>query len=289
MSTLTFASTLGGSVNLIGPNISAITNFTLPSADGTANQVLITNGSGALTFSNIPLATSVSGLLPIANGGTNSSATATAGGIGYGTGTAHAYSSAGTSGYLLQSNGSSAPSWVVPPGGFSNIAVFTSSGTWSVPAGVTKCKVTVTGGGAGSTGFGGNAGATAIKILTLSGSSATITVGAGGAVGNDGGNSTFVYGATTITGGKGFNGPNSPSTATNGDINIPGGLGSNTTAPSNYAGGIGGASYWGGGGSNQLSQGAGIAGQAYGSGGGGGGYNDTTNAAGKQGIVVIEY
>ena len=51
------------------------------------------------------------GVVPIANGGTNSTATPTAGGVGYGTGTAHAYSSVGTSGQFLQSNGSSTPTW----------------------------------------------------------------------------------------------------------------------------------------------------------------------------------
>ena len=61
----------------------------------------------------------MTGTLPIANGGTNSTATPTAGGVGYGTGTAHAYTSAGTAGYLLQSNGSSPPSWVVAPSGSS--------------------------------------------------------------------------------------------------------------------------------------------------------------------------
>jgi len=50
--------------------------------------------------------------LPIANGGTNSNATPTQGGVGYGTGTAHAYSAAGSSGQILQSNGTSAPSWI---------------------------------------------------------------------------------------------------------------------------------------------------------------------------------
>lgn len=51
------------------------------------------------------------GVLPIANGGTNSSATPTQGGVGYGTGTAHAYTSAGTSGQFLQSTGTGAPVW----------------------------------------------------------------------------------------------------------------------------------------------------------------------------------
>jgi microcystin-dependent protein len=60
--------------------------------------------------------------LPIANGGTNSTATATAGGINYGTGTAHAYTTAGTTGQVLQSAGTSAPTWVptLTPSGLIN-------------------------------------------------------------------------------------------------------------------------------------------------------------------------
>lgn len=119
MGQLTFQATLGGSVNLIGPNTVATTNLTLPAADGSSGQALTTNGSGTLAFANIPLASAVSGTLPIANGGTNSTATATAGGVGYGTGTAHAYTAAGTSGYFLQSNGASAPSWASIASGLS--------------------------------------------------------------------------------------------------------------------------------------------------------------------------
>jgi hypothetical protein len=62
-------------------------------------------------------AANVTGIVAIANGGTNSTATATAGGVGYGTGTAHAYTAAGTTGQVLTSNGSSAPTWAAASGG----------------------------------------------------------------------------------------------------------------------------------------------------------------------------
>jgi hypothetical protein len=52
--------------------------------------------------------------IAINRGGTNGTATPTAGAVPYGTGTAYAFSAAGTSGQVLQSNGSSAPSWVTP-------------------------------------------------------------------------------------------------------------------------------------------------------------------------------
>lgn len=70
-----------------------------------------------LIGANISLTSNVTGTLPIANGGTNSTATATAGGAGYGTGTAHAYTAAGTAGQVLTSNGASAPTWSTPAAG----------------------------------------------------------------------------------------------------------------------------------------------------------------------------
>ena len=73
MGQLTFQATLGGAVNLAGPNTASTTTFTLPAADGTSGQSLQTNGSGTLSFGGVSLTTGVSGTLPIANGGTGSS------------------------------------------------------------------------------------------------------------------------------------------------------------------------------------------------------------------------
>jgi hypothetical protein len=81
----------------------------------TNNVVKTSGGDGTLTVGAVNLASSeVTGLLPIANGGTNSTATPTAGGIAYGTGTAYAFTPAGSTGNLLVSNGTSAPSWTDP-------------------------------------------------------------------------------------------------------------------------------------------------------------------------------
>lgn len=53
MGQLTFQATLGGAVNLVGPNTASTTSFTLPAVDGTTGQVLQTNGSGTLSFASV--------------------------------------------------------------------------------------------------------------------------------------------------------------------------------------------------------------------------------------------
>lgn len=63
-----------------------------------------------IAYKNVPLST-VIGTLAIANGGTNATAIPTAGAIAYGTGTAYAFTAAGTTGQVLTSNGSGAPTW----------------------------------------------------------------------------------------------------------------------------------------------------------------------------------
>jgi hypothetical protein len=56
-------------------------------------------------------AANVTGIVALANGGTNSNLTATAGGVVYSTASGMAISNAGTSGYVLTSAGTSAPTW----------------------------------------------------------------------------------------------------------------------------------------------------------------------------------
>jgi len=106
------------------------------SAAGTTGQVLTSAGAGTPTWTtpttgtvtsvtaSSPIASSGGatpnlslGTVPIANGGTNSTATPTAGGIGYGTGTAHAYTAAGTTGQVLTSATAGTPTWTTPTTG----------------------------------------------------------------------------------------------------------------------------------------------------------------------------
>lgn len=136
-------------------------------ADTAIGNVLLSNGIGvAPVWGQVPLAgtsQAVTGVLPIANGGTNSNATPTQGGIAYGTGTAYAVTAAGTSGQVLTSQGTSAPVW----SNVSSVAVTTLSfGTTGLtPSSATSGAITVSGtlnvanGGTGtttSTGSGSN-------------------------------------------------------------------------------------------------------------------------------------
>tara|TARA_R110000868_G_scaffold243115_2_gene499050 strand:- start:647 stop:2557 length:1911 start_codon:yes stop_codon:yes gene_type:complete len=104
---------------------------------GTTGQVLTSAGAGTPTWTtpttgtvtsvtaSSPLASSggatpdlsLTGTVPIANGGTNATATPTAGAIAYGTGTAYAFSLAGTNGQVLTSNGAGAPTWAAAASG----------------------------------------------------------------------------------------------------------------------------------------------------------------------------
>jgi len=75
MGQLVFQATLGGAINLSGPNTASTVTFTLPSADGSSGQVMQTNGAGLLSLGNVSLTSAVTGTLPIANGGTGTTST----------------------------------------------------------------------------------------------------------------------------------------------------------------------------------------------------------------------
>lgn len=81
-------------------------------ADVATGNALLSGGVGvAPAYGKVGLTTHVSGTLPVANGGTNSTATATAGGVAYGTGTAITVNNAGPAGYVLTSGGAAPPVW----------------------------------------------------------------------------------------------------------------------------------------------------------------------------------
>jgi len=107
----------GQSSYAVGDLVFASTTTALSKlADVATGNALISGGVGvAPAYGKIGLTTHVSGTLPIANGGTNSTATPTSGGAAYGTGTAFAFTAAGTSGQILTSNGTSAPTWQAAP------------------------------------------------------------------------------------------------------------------------------------------------------------------------------
>lgn len=152
-------------------------------------------------------------------------------------------------------------------GGFCNLVVMTTTGTWTCPSGITRAKVTVVNGGSAGNNVdnsdgarGGDAGISVVPVVP--GGAYARTVGAGGAVplGSGGVSSFSGPGITTIT----------PSSA---QLFIPGGSG----LPAFGTGdGLGGGSY--------LSGVNGVVFGGYGAGGRGNGYE-----SGHAGVVIIEY
>lgn len=236
----------------------------------------------------------------------------------------------GTSGQVIQTDGSGNLTFATPAGGgggFESIQVFTSSGTWTKPSGISKVKVYVIGGGgggggadcsdsnAGAGGGGGGAGGCAIEVIDVSAvSTVSVTIGTGGAGGannggdgSTGGSSSFgaYCSATGGAGGIGYRTSNNAASpggsggvGSGGDLNLTGqggSLGVGFDAGNIAGGGTGAGSFFNGGPTGPYQEGAGqTAGTAgtLGAGGSGGVSVDTTTGAeggsGGAGIVVVE-
>lgn len=173
---------------------------------------------------------------------------------------------------------------------------FTSSGTWTVPTGVTEAYVECWGAGGGGTAGvgGGGGGAYAAKLVSnlTPGSNISITVGTS-AENTDGGNSVFGSNVVVAAGGKkGGNGGTGGSVANSiGDIKYSGGNGQLGTGD---CGGGGGAGNKGAGGSADAGY-PGVGGNHNGGDGdgrpiGGGGTSTASNGnSGANGEVRITY
>ena len=214
-------------------------------------------------------------------------------------------SPAGQSGKFLQATseygGGGSTSWVnVGPDA---IRVFTSSTTWTKPAGITKVLVKVVGGGGAGSGVGENGGAGGYSerlIDVTSVTSVNITVGLGStsttyySSAAGGGSASSFGNYVTCTGGNGGNQSHQhcgglPGNGSGGDFNMYGGGGSGHMY---WSGPPGGGSYWGGAGATGHPQGGDYA-NAHsshappGAGGPAGYHTSRLGANGKDGMVVV--
>ena len=150
------------------------------------------------TSGQLDAATGLSGIAPVANGGTGVS-TIAANGVVIGNGTGAITTVApSTSGNVLTSNGttwtSAAGSAYAGPG----MQIFYTSGPFTVPTGITSFRVTCVGGGGG-----GAAGSQVTVILTTQ-----LSGGSGGNGGRGTALCTGVSGTITVTVGTGGTGSN---------------------------------------------------------------------------------
>jgi hypothetical protein len=198
--------------------------------------------------------------------------------------------------------------------GYATMQVFTASGTFVVPNGVSAVRVSATGGG-GAGGYhstmpsaGGGAGGYGAGVVSglVAGQSIAVTVGAGGAalaapgVGSFGGSSSF-GGYLSAQGGNGGNGGTTVTFALaggeggncfGGQVNVTGSMGSDCIVVA-CRGGDGGGPGNGRGSSGPV---AGQSALGYGGGGGGGGctiagspITGYPGGAGGPGLVIVEY
>jgi len=212
-------------------------------------------------------------------------------------------------GKVLTSDANGLASWSTPAASFSAMTFLTTTGagTWTVPSGITKVKVTMLGAGAGGAsttcttgssamGVPGAAGGFCMSYLAVTpGAAISYTVGAGGSAGAAGGNTTVstlganggAAGSLLATAGGSTSGCQVGIT---GAVGQAGGQLNYIVSPSAYGG-------WGFGGQSAVANSGvgqnGNAAKGYGAGGGGAActlVNGTySGGAGANGMILIEY
>ena len=262
-----------GALNITGGKI---VNSTIVAADIATNAVT----SDKLANSAVNLtASTVTGVLPIARGGTNTN----------------------PSGNANRAAQISSGSITFRDAGLVACRVYTSNTTWTKPAGINRIRVQVVGGGGGGTGHGeagGSGGYSEEYIDVTSIASVAVTIGGGGGgvtYHNVAGNgATTSFGPYLSAGGGegarrvGGHSGGRPGLGSGGNLNIYGGGGAGHTL---HGGGLGGQSYFGGPGIGVHDSGPQPSDQetraAPGAGGSGGPRARRRGMTGRNGMVVV--
>jgi hypothetical protein len=112
--------------------------------------------NGNLSNALVSLSADVTGILPLANGGTSASLTAVAGGIVYSGASALAIAAAGTAGQALLSGGAAAPTWFASTGVVKAVSGVLSAGNVSLTTEVSGTLPVANGGTNSSTALNSN-------------------------------------------------------------------------------------------------------------------------------------
>jgi hypothetical protein len=267
----------------------SLVDLTVVDGDLSTTTINSTNLAGSaitsakIASSAVDLTTNVvTGAMPISKGGTNLTAV-------------------GGNNTVLRVN-AAGNAFEYATAGFSGMQVFTSSGTWTRPAGVRYIRVKLQGSGGGASGHGesGAAGGYSERILDVTGiSSVSVTIDGGGggtyysgAGGNAGGSSFGPY--LSCSAGHGANRQNQHSggvsgNGSGGDLNLHTGSG----GAHHDSFGPGGTGYFGGAAPSGHPQGGNFTHNhqghsAPGSGGTGGYFHGHRGSDGKPGLCVIE-